>query len=686
MIRKNKQIITLILLTCLSVQFSIKSFATENSCKYCDINKIYLGEDKYEKFNRKAFKLNQNLNKFIARPVHILWSSILPQYGLDRIQNIYNNIEYPKRLASCLIQKDLKSAKNETIRFITNSTLGLGGMFDPAKRLFDIKQVSENLDQALCNCKIKSGHYIVMPILSSCCARSLLGRLIEAALDPAVYLASPLTSLIKGCFVINKTCFMQPVAKMVESTYADPYDIAKKLYGVENYIKSNNLDRKNLLTTQAEILKDNFIANTNDNELESLTKIIKEIQAEEEELLEGMEELILTGERKIGFKLTPDIKLENFNPQSPIVDSLRTSLFDIKGINKSIWNELSIWNRSFRNKIKTDSIGIFPNRDEYSYKYILQKDKNAPLAIFYPSIGESITSHHSNVFAKIFYDAGYSVLIQGSHFQWEFAKSMPENYCPGIPTIDADNLKLVTGKIINKLETENKCKFSNKILTGTSFGAMMTLFLADKESKNNTLGISKFIAISPPIELVYAIKQVDKNSKVFEKNNDEIKEKTATVAAKIIQLNELKQGPEFNLTSLPFSEEEAKMIVSYIMRQKLSDLVYTIENQNQTTQKDFYRNINNISYQNYAEKYLLGDCGGNLDDLIYSTSLYSIADYLKNNNNYKIYESMDDFLINKSQLEQLKIYSPNNVICLNNGSHLGFLYRKEFIESLKKML
>lgn len=685
MIKKNKRIIGLILLICLNFQFNITSFATENTCKYCDINDIYVGKDKYEQFNRKSFKLNQNLNKFIARPVHILWSSILPQYGLDRIQGVYNNIEYPKRVASCLIQKDFKNAKNETIRFLTNSTLGLGGMFDPAKRLFDIKQVSENLDQALCNCKIKSGHYIVMPILSSCCARSLLSRLIEAALDPAIYLASPLTSLIKGCFVINKTCFMQPVAKMVESTYADPYDIAKKLYGVENYIKSLNLDRKDLLSTQAEILKENFVANTEDKELENISRIIREIQ-EEEELLAGMEELIKQGKTSVKTKITPDIKLENYNPQSPVVDSLRTSLFDIKGINKSIWNELSVWNRSFANKIKTDSIEILPDRDKYSYKYILQKDKNAPLAIFYPSIGEGITSHHSTVFAKIFYDAGYSVLIQGSHFQWEFAKSMPENYYPGIPNNDADNLKLVTRKIIDKLESENNCKFSTKILTGTSFGAMMTLFLADKESKNNTLGISKFIAISPPIELVYAIKQVDKNSEVFKKNNDDIKQKTATVAAKIIQLNELKQSPEFSLSSLPFSEEEGKIIVSYIMRQKLSDLVYTIENLDKNTNKDFYLNMNNMSYQDYAEKYLLADCGGTLDDLIYDTSLYSIADYLKNNDNYKIYESMDDFLINQSQLEQLKAYSPQNVICLNNGSHLGFLYRKEFLESLKKML
>ena len=120
------------------------------------------------------------------------------------------------------------------------------------------------------------------------------------------------------------------------------------------------------------------------------------------------------------------------------------------------------------------------------------------------------------------------------------------------------------------------------------------------------------------------------------------------------------------------------------MRQKLSDLIFTIEGAWKNKKCEIYNSINNLSFRNYAEKYLLGDVGGTLDDLIYDTSLYSIADYLKENNNYKIYHSLDDFFVNKNQLEKLKLYSPNNFVCLNNGSHLGFLYRKEFQDAFKK--
>ena len=245
-------------------------------------------------------------------------------------------------------------------------------------------------------------------------------------------------------------------------------------------------------------------------------------------------------------------------------------------------------------------------------------------------------------------------------------------------------MKIVTSKIIDKLQKEEKCEFKEKILVRTSFGAMATLFVGNSEMEKETLGISKYIAISPPIELVYAIKQVDKNSEELEPNELNAKQKFATTAAKIIQITNQKKEPNFKFKGLPFTESEGKLIVSFIMRQKLSDLIFTLEGGSKTKKTNIYNSINNISYKDYAEKYLMDDSGGNLEDLRYIASLYFISEFLKNSDKYRIYESFDDFLINKKQLEQLKRYSPSNVICLNNGSHLGFLYREEFLDSFKK--
>ena len=684
MLFKNK-IVSFVLLALLALnnfsvlaaqKIDIQAVQTEN-CKFPDYATMYVGEDKYEKFNRKMFNLNTKLNKFVARPVHILWSSVMPKYGMDRIKSAYNNIEYPKRLASCLLQRDGDALKKETMRFLTNSTIGLGGLFDPADKIFKIRPTNENMEQALCKCKMKSGHYMVMPVLNACTPRSLCGRVLEAALDPSVYLATPLTSIIKFGLMVNRTSYMQPLAKMIEATYADPYDIQKKLYGLENYIRNSNLDRKDLLETEAELvqegqsaLAEEMIAQIGSNENAKPDDGVPTGMASEFEIIKKP-------------KLVPDIVLEDYNPQTPVIDSMRTALFDDNSVDKSMWNELSIWNRSFAKRIKTASISIDDTREPYKYRYILQKDKTAPLVIMYPSIGEGSNAHHSVIFAKMFYDAGYSVIIQGSHFHWEFVKSMPEGYCPGIPSQDADYIKLVTSKIMESICAKYGCDFREKVVVGTSFGAMATLFVAEKESKNNTLGVNKFIAISPPIELVYALEQLDKNSEEFDRNSPEVKHKTAITAAKILQLSQLKENSDFKIDTLPFTDEESKLITTFILRQKLSDLIFTIENIAKNTKTDFYQTVNNMSYRDYAEKYLLKNGMLTLDDIKYETGLYSLADYLTHADNYRIYQSFDDYFINKDQLVRLKTLAGKHLVCLNCGAHLGFLYRKEFIEALK---
>ena len=398
----------------------------------------------------------------------------------------------------------------------------------------------------------------------------------------------------------------------------------------------------------------------------------------------NFDETIMKNYSAEDFKLGADIFLKGYNPQNPVVDSMRTALFALPGVDESIWNELSVWNRSFSKRIKTSSVNIAEGKDDYKFRYILQKDKKeSPVAIIYPSIGEGIMSSHSVLLAKIFYDEGYSVVIQGSHFQWEFVKSMLDGYKPGLPSSDAENLRMVTTKILEKLSEKHNCEFKDKVFIGTSFGALTALFLADKEYKNNTLGNAKFISICPPVELIYAMKQIDKNSEEWNKSPADLKQRVALTAAKVMKLYQAKEDINVEINNLPFTEEEGKLITGFIMHQKLSDLIFTIEKASKSAQSDIYHVINNMSYQDYAKKYLLTDSEDSCEDLTYESSLHSISAFLENNNNYKIYHSLNDYLTNTNQLKRLKSYSKDKIVLLDNGAHLGFLYRKEFLEDLK---
>ncbi len=675
--------------------------------KYPDYSYEFLGADKWENLNRKIFNFNLKLNKYAIRPIHILWSSIMPKYGQDRINGITNNIEYPIRLISSLIQKDFKTSKDESIRFFTNTILGLGGMFDPAKHIFKIEQSKEDMEQALEKCKIKSGPYFVFPVLSFTNVRGLFGKALDMALNPSSYIGSPLLAAIKAGMTINRTSYMQPIIKMVESNYADPYDIAKKAFGIDRYIKYSNMDRVDVKSNlkvptndsvqekkelvEKKELPQNVIAKAPPQDKENLVKI--EVSSEivtPNDLLYGGANIDNTLPKDYSaedFKLDADIKLLGYNPQGPVIDSMRTALFALPGVDESIWNELSIWNRSFNRRIHTSNVKVTEGRVNYNYRYIMQKNKkDSPLAIIFPSIGEGIMSSHSVLFAKLLYDAGYSVIIQGSHFQWEFVKSMPSDYRPGLPSRDADALRDVTSKIITQLEKKYNCNFNQKVFVGTSFGALMSLFVASKEAQENTLGDTKYISICPPVDLIYAMKQVDKNSQEWNKSSVDLKQRVASTAAKVVKLYQSKGDINFEVNNLPFNDEEAKMITGFIMHQKLSDLIYTIENPTKELNNDLYSQINNMGYVEYTQKYLMSKDDVSCDDLAFETSLNSISDYLQNANNYKIYHSLNDYLTNSNQLKQLKQITGSKTVFLDNGAHLGFLYRQEFIQDFKNTI
>lgn len=667
--KKNIVAFLLLILSLLNhLSFAFEIDLVKN--KYPSYSLFFLNEDKYENFNRKMFNLNLKMNRIFVKQVHILWASLFPKALIIALNQAYNNIEYPKRLMSSLLQKDMFAIKNETKRFLINTILGVGGVFDVAKNIFKLEQFNEDMEQALAKCKIKCGNYIVLPFVSSVTTRDVLGRLLDFALTPTTYVATPVAAAIKMGLLVNRTTNIQPMIKMVESRFSDPYDIAKKFWGVDKYIKFSNYDRKNVIEEFQKQYKYDS------------TPLVDKKQEEVLSVRGNLGENIIV--KVLDDELKADILLKDYNPQNPILDSMRTALVEVKNFKNNFWDELAIWNRSFSKKFKKASVKIQDDCPEYSFRYVLQKNKQAPLAILFPSIGEGMENSHSTILAKLFYDEGYSVLIIGSHFQWEFLKSIQKNYHVGCIKDDVKYINLLLNKAINYISKKHDRTFLKRIVFGTSLGAYTALFLANEQNETGGKNIDKFISVCPPFQLFYAINEIDKIISCWQDYPYDIRQKVAVVAARLMRVFNEKKEIAKNINYLPFTNFEAKLISAFVFHQKLSDLVYETEiiKNPDIDKKELYNMIYTLDYNDYIEKYLL--VNHTREELYNSSSLKSISDFLISNDNYKIFHSLDDYLISENQLKELKSYTDDKLILFNNGAHLGFLYRDEFIEALKK--
>ncbi len=121
------------------------------------------GDDPIEGFNRSMFSVNDVFMQYLVWPVSWVYGSILPEQVIRRIDMASDNLAFPGRMVSCLLQAKFKHGGTEFLRFLTNSTIGIAGFFDPADAWFDLKRRHENMGHAFASWGIGPGCLLVLP-------------------------------------------------------------------------------------------------------------------------------------------------------------------------------------------------------------------------------------------------------------------------------------------------------------------------------------------------------------------------------------------------------------------------------------------------------------------------------------------------------------------------------------------
>ncbi|MGY8651922.1 MAG: MlaA family lipoprotein, partial [Verrucomicrobiia bacterium] len=104
--------------------------------------------DPIEPVNRAAFALNEFLFAVAVEPATGVYNTLVPEPARTGIRNFRNNLFYPLRLFSNLLQGKWSGAGTETKRFLINTTLGVAGLGDPARHKYKLAATGEDLGQA----------------------------------------------------------------------------------------------------------------------------------------------------------------------------------------------------------------------------------------------------------------------------------------------------------------------------------------------------------------------------------------------------------------------------------------------------------------------------------------------------------------------------------------------------------
>jgi phospholipid-binding lipoprotein MlaA len=143
--------------------------------------------DPWEKFNEKMFTFNYNMDKYVLKPVAKGYNYVVPDMVQTMIDNAFTNLRMPSRFVNKVLQLKLLDASKEMGRFIINSTLGIGGLFDVARQEMGLERQRADFGQTLGIWGVGPGPYLVLPFLPPLTVRDGIGYGADGAMNPLYY-------------------------------------------------------------------------------------------------------------------------------------------------------------------------------------------------------------------------------------------------------------------------------------------------------------------------------------------------------------------------------------------------------------------------------------------------------------------------------------------------------------------
>jgi phospholipid-binding lipoprotein MlaA len=139
--------------------------------------------DPFEDTNRAIFRFNQAVDRTVLVPVAKAYRTALPSPIRDSLRDFLNNLRAPLIFANDTLQGDFGRAKDTVVRFVVNSTIGMGGFVDVAGR-WGIPYHEEDFGVTLGVWGVPEGPYIVVPVLGPSNPRDIGGQVVESFGDP----------------------------------------------------------------------------------------------------------------------------------------------------------------------------------------------------------------------------------------------------------------------------------------------------------------------------------------------------------------------------------------------------------------------------------------------------------------------------------------------------------------------
>ncbi|HLW22880.1 MAG TPA: VacJ family lipoprotein [Steroidobacteraceae bacterium] len=202
---------------------------TLGACVTLPANAPRSKQDPWESWNRGVYRFNDSLDRHIAKPVAKGYVKVVPHPIRTGVSNFFANLKTTTVMVNDALQGKFKKAANDLGRLVLNTTVGLGGILDPATPA-GLDKNDNDFGLTLGVWGLHPGPFVELPILGPSDVRDTFGRVVDTYTDPRQYVKNTTVRYVSYVpYYIDRRAALLPLDETLRNAF-DPYAVIRDAY------------------------------------------------------------------------------------------------------------------------------------------------------------------------------------------------------------------------------------------------------------------------------------------------------------------------------------------------------------------------------------------------------------------------------------------------------------------------
>ena len=189
--------------------------------------------DPLEPINRITDAANDTIDRVTLKPVAQGYKAAVPTPMRHAVGNFFDNVTYLNTVLNAMLQGKFIQSTQDLIRFLINSTLGIGGLVDVATTM-GLERHEEDFGQTLATWGVGQGAYVVYPLSGPNSLRNTPNYITSALTDPLFWTTATLAPYLTGPIAIlkyvDKRAQLLDASNMRDELALDPYIFTREAW------------------------------------------------------------------------------------------------------------------------------------------------------------------------------------------------------------------------------------------------------------------------------------------------------------------------------------------------------------------------------------------------------------------------------------------------------------------------